>query len=237
VSHLTGQARSTYVRRMFARIAGRYDLLNRLMTLGQDVRWRREAVRHLHPTNGGRVLDIGAGTGDLAFEALRQFPGISAVAADFTTEMIAVGRRRTHGHDVEWVVANALHLPFADACFSAVVSGFLLRNLGDIEASLSEQKRVLEAGSWLVSLDTTPPPAGILSPLVRFHLHTIIPFLGRVFAGDAEAYRYLPDSTEHFTDAESLADTMQSVGMTGVGFVRRMLKTIAIHWARKDATG
>ncbi len=237
MSHLTGQARSTYVRRMFARIAGRYDLLNRLMTLGQDVRWRREAVRHLRPTNRGRVLDIGAGTGDLAFEVLRQFPGVSAVAADFTTEMIDVGRRRTQGHDVEWVVADALRLPFADACFAGVISGFLLRNLGDIGGSLSEQNRVLQSGSWLVSLDTTPPPADMLSPFVRFHLHTIIPFLGRAFAGEAEAYRYLPDSTEHFADAESLADTMESVGMTDVGFVRRMLKTVAIHWARKDETG
>jgi demethylmenaquinone methyltransferase/2-methoxy-6-polyprenyl-1,4-benzoquinol methylase len=229
VSHLTGEARSTYVRGMFARIAGHYDFLNRLMTFGQDVRWRREAVRRLRPADGGRVLDIGAGTGDLAFEIQRQFPGVSAVAVDFTSEMIAVGRQRTRGRKVEWVVAD-------DSCFAGVISGFLLRNLGDIDASLAEQKRVLQTGSWLVSLDTTPPPRGMLSPFIRFHLHTIIPLLGRVIAGDAEAYRYLPDSTEHFTDAETLAGRMMSMGMTGVGFVRRMLKTVAIHWARKDAT-
>jgi demethylmenaquinone methyltransferase/2-methoxy-6-polyprenyl-1,4-benzoquinol methylase len=221
---------------MFGRIAGRYDLLNRLMTLGQDVRWRREAIRRLRPANGERFLDIGAGTGDLALEINRQFPGVSTVAADFTTEMIEVGRRRPHGRDVEWVVADAVRLPFADGCFSGVVSGFLLRNLGDLDGSLSEQNRVLRPGSWLVSLDTTPP-TGILSPLVRFHLHTIIPFLGRVLAGDAEAYRYLPDSTEHFADADALADRMRAIGMTDVGFVRRMLKTVAIHWARKGEGG
>jgi demethylmenaquinone methyltransferase / 2-methoxy-6-polyprenyl-1,4-benzoquinol methylase len=237
VSHLTGEARATYVRRMFARIAGRYDLLNRLMTLGQDVRWRRESVRHLDPPDRGRVLDIGAGTGDLAFEVQRQYPGVRAVAADFTAEMIAVGRRRARAESVEWVVADATHLPFPDATFSGVISGFLLRNLGDLDASIAEQQRVLLAAGRFVSLDTTPPPAGMLSPLIRFHLHTIIPTLGRVLAGDAEAYRYLPDSTERFTDAEGLADKLTEGGMTGVGFVRRMFGTVAIHWASKHASG
>lgn len=235
MSQLTGDARSNYVRRMFGRIAGRYDLLNRVMTMGQDLRWRREAVRRLSRADGGRVLDVGAGTGDLAFEVQRQFPGVRAVAADFTAEMIAVGRRRTQGGTVDWVVADALHLPFADSSFGGVISGFLLRNLGDVEASISEQQRVLQAGGQLVSLDTTPPPAGMLRPLIRFHLHTVIPTLGRVLAGDAEAYRYLPDSTEHFATAEAIADRMTAVGMTAVGFVRRMFGTVAIHWGRKDA--
>lgn len=235
MSSLPGEARSTYIRRMFARIAGRYDVLNRLMTLGQDVRWRREAVRRLNPPDGGRVLDIGAGTGDLSFEVHRQFPEVFAVAADFTTEMISVGRRRMQPPSVVWVVADALHLPFAAACFSGVVSGFLLRNLGDIDLALSEQRRVLSAGGRLVTLDTTPPPAGVLRPLIRFHLHTVIPALGRLVAGDAEAYRYLPDSTEHFADADSLADRMKNIGLSGVGYVRRMFGTVAIHWAGKDA--
>jgi demethylmenaquinone methyltransferase/2-methoxy-6-polyprenyl-1,4-benzoquinol methylase len=222
---------------MFARIADRYDLLNRLMTFGQDVGWRRESVRQLRPPDGGRVLDIGAGTGDLAFEVRRQHPGVRAVAADFTAEMIAVGRRRARAESVEWVVADAAHLPFADASFAGVISGFLLRNLGDIDGSLAEQQRVLQADGRLVSLDTTPPPAGVLSPLIRFHLHMVIPTLGRVLAGDAEAYRYLPDSTERFTDPETIAGKLIQAGMTDVGVVRRMLGTVAIHWARKQTDG
>jgi demethylmenaquinone methyltransferase / 2-methoxy-6-polyprenyl-1,4-benzoquinol methylase len=218
---------------MFARIAGRYDLLNRLMTLGQDVRWRRESVSRLRPPDLGRVLDIGAGTGDLAFEVRRQYPRVRAVAADFTAEMIAVGRRRAQAENVEWVVADSAHLPFADSSFAGVISGFLLRNLGDIDGALAEQQRVLQSDGRWVSLDTTPPPPGILSPLIRFHLHTVIPTLGRILAGDTEAYRYLPDSTERFTDAETLAGKLNQSGMAGVGFVRRMFGTVAIHWANK----
>jgi demethylmenaquinone methyltransferase/2-methoxy-6-polyprenyl-1,4-benzoquinol methylase len=158
-----------------------------------------------------------------------------AVAADFTMEMIAVGRGRRQGGNVEWVVADALHLPFADASFSGVISGFLLRNLGDLGGSIFEQQRVLQVGGRWVSLDTTPPSAGALNPLIRFHLHTVIPTLGRVLTGDAEAYRYLPDSTEHFVNAESLSKTLTDAGMTGVGFIRKMFGTVAIHWARKEA--
>lgn len=235
MSHLTGEARSNYVRRMFGRIAGRYDLLNRVITIGLDLRWRREAVRRLGPVDGVRILDIGAGTGDLAFEVQRQFPGVHAVAADFAPEMIAVGRRRAQGGSVEWVMADALSLPFADSSFAGVISGFMLRNLGDVETSLSEQQRVLQAGGRLVSLDTTPPPAGMLRPLIRFHLHVVIPTLGRLLAGDAEAYGYLPNSTEHFATPETLAERMSAAGMTGVGFVRRMFGTVAIHWGRKDS--
>ena len=236
MSHLTGEARSNYVRRMFGRIAGRYDLLNRLMTMGQDLRWRREAVERLRLTDDGPVLDIGAGTGDLAFEILRQFPGAHAVAADFTPEMIVVGRLRKKAGSVNWVVADALHLPFADSSFAGVISGFLLRNLADVEGSLSEQHRVLREAGRLVSLDTTPPPPGLFRPLIRFHLHTVIPTLGRMLAGEAEAYRYLPDSTEHFTTAEALAARMTAVGLAAVGYVRRMFGTIAIHWGSKAGT-
>ncbi len=230
MAHLTGEARARYVRRMFGRIARRYDLLNRLMTLGQDLRWRREAVRRLAPAPGSRVLDLGAGTGDLALEVLRQAPRARVVAADFTPEMVALGRRRPGGERVAWVIADALHLPFADGAFDAVVSGFLLRNVVHLERALAEQRRALRPGGRLVALDTTPPRPGPLRPLLDFHLHTVVPLLGRLVAGDAEAYHYLPASTERFETAEGLAERLRRLGFAEVGFVRRMLGTVAIHW-------
>jgi demethylmenaquinone methyltransferase/2-methoxy-6-polyprenyl-1,4-benzoquinol methylase len=230
VSELTGPARARYVRTMFGRIAGRYDLLNRLMTGGQDRRWRREAVGRLAPPSGGRVLDLGSGTGDLAFELLRHAPQARVVAADFTPEMMTVGRRRPDSGRIAWVVADALHLPFAQASFAGAISGFLLRNVTEIDRVLAEELRVLNPGGRAVSLDTTAPARGFLRPAIEFHFRRVIPLLGRLVAGDAEAYNYLPASTERFLSAEALSSRMSAAGFCSTGFVRRMLGTVAIHW-------
>ena len=139
-----------YVRDLFSRIAGRYDLMNRLMTAGQDVVWRKEVIRLAGLQAGKALLDIGAGTGDLSQEAQRQQPGAKVFAADFTLEMMQVGQRRGNVHN--WLAADALKLPFPDGVFEAVVSGFLVRNVASVEGSLAEQFRVLKDGgtssSW-----------------------------------------------------------------------------------------
>lgn len=215
---------------MFTRIAGRYDLMNRLMTLGQDVRWRREVVRRAGLTPGSRLLDLGAGTGDLTREAQRQQPGCQCVAADFTLGMMQVGNRRGH---LDWSAADALHLPFPDAGFEAVVSGFLMRNVLDVPQALQEQYRVLAEGGRIVILDTTHPPRNLLTPFLWLHLHLVIPLLGMLIAGQKEAYTYLPESTEKFLFAEQLAEAMLESGFKNVGFKVRMFGTIAIHWGDK----
>ena len=234
MSHLTGEQRASYISAMFGRIARRYDLLNRLITLGQDGSWRRALVRQLAPQRGERLLDLGAGTGDLAFEFLRQCPQARVVAADFTPAMLAVGRLRPQGGMAAWVVADALHLPFRTGSFDALASGFLLRNVADLDAALAEQVRVLRPAGRLGCLDTTPPQPGWLRPFLRFHLRFVIPLLGRLVAGDAEAYNYLPESTEKFQTAELLAGRMEQAGLHSTHFVRRMLGTIALHWAVKQ---
>jgi demethylmenaquinone methyltransferase/2-methoxy-6-polyprenyl-1,4-benzoquinol methylase len=222
---------------MFGRIAHRYDLMNRLMTAGQDVRWRREVIRRAHLSPGARLLDLGAGTGDLAYEALRQRPDCRPVAADFTFEMMQVGKQRPESSRLAWCSADALHLPFRDETFEAVVSGFLLRNVTDLELALREQHRVLKPGGWMVSLDTTRPPRSPLSPVLNLHLHAVIPALGRLVTGHGDAYHYLPDSTAGFLGAESLAARISSAGFQQAGFRRLMMGTIAIHWGRKDGSG
>jgi demethylmenaquinone methyltransferase/2-methoxy-6-polyprenyl-1,4-benzoquinol methylase len=233
MAHLTGAERARYVQGMFSRIARRYDLMNRLMTAGQDSRWRREVIRTTGLAENGRLLDLGAGTGDLAWESQRQYPGSQPVAADFTLEMMQVGKRRPNMPSLDWSAADALRLPFLSEAFDAVVSGFLLRNVMDVPQALSEQYRVLKPGGRVVVLDTTRPSRNLLSPLINFHLHSIIPFLGKIIAGASEAYTYLPESTEAFLQAEQLAVYISQAGFKEVGFRRLMFGTVAIHWGRK----
>ena len=236
MANLTGQESARYVQDMFERLAARYDLMNRIMTLGQDARWRRTVIRLADLPPGGRLLDLGAGTGDLARLAVQNNPVSQVVAADFTLEMMRVGRRHTPdplSERLAWVGADASRLPFPTGYFNAVVSGFLLRNVADLDMCLAEQRRVLKPGGRFVALDTTPPPATPLLPFLRFHLHTVIPTLGALIAGQAEAYHYLPDTTEGFLAPEELADRLAASGFVQVRFERRMFGTIAIHSARK----
>lgn len=230
---LTGNQRARYVQAMFARIARRYDLMNRLMTVGQDSRWRRDVVCQADLKPGERLLDLGAGTGDLALEVARRDPQAVIVAADFTLEMMRVGQQRLGGDAIPWSAANALHLPFASQTFDAVVSGFLMRNVADLQGALEEQNRVLKPGGRIVILDTTRPPRNLLTPFIRIHLHVIIPTLGKLITGDAAAYNYLPDSTENFLSAEELVERMQAAGFGNVCFMRYMFGTIAVHFGVK----
>ncbi|MFZ5819990.1 MAG: ubiquinone/menaquinone biosynthesis methyltransferase [Chloroflexota bacterium] len=231
MTHLTGEERGAYVQTMFTRIAHRYDLMNRLMTGGQDVRWRKIVIQQAGLGSGARLLDLGAGTGDLAREALRQQPNAKVVAGDFTLEMMRAGQ--SHGR-LDWAATDALRLPFEDNTFDAIASGFLMRNVGDLQQALKEQHRALKPGGRIVMLDTTKPQRNLLSPFIWLHMHVVIPFVGGLLSGFKDAYHYLPDSTEGFVTAEEMAVRMAAVGFRKINFQRLMFGTIAIHWGAKQ---
>jgi demethylmenaquinone methyltransferase / 2-methoxy-6-polyprenyl-1,4-benzoquinol methylase len=238
LNDLNPEGKAEAVRELFSQIAPRYDLMNRLMTVGQDIRWRKEVVRRANLPPQGRLMDLGAGTGDLALEACRQGPTSSVTAADFTLEMMRIGKARTRRagacpERLAWSAADALHLPFASGSFDAVVSGFLMRNVSDVRRSLKEQVRVIKPGGRLIILDTTRPRRSLFSPLVQLHLHFVIPTLGGLVSGHPEAYRYLPESTAGFLEAEQLAGRMAEAGLKEVGFKILMFGTTAIHWGVK----
>ena len=218
---------------MFARIAPRYDLLNRIITAGQDRRWRKEATQRLDLGSKSIVLDVGAGTGDLSNQVTCISPNAQIVACDITAEMVAIGRKRSSGEQVDWIISDAQKLPFASASFDGVISGFLLRNLMDIDKGLQEQCRVLKQGGRLVSLDTSPPRNNLMRPVLEFYLDRMIPLIGRLLAGDELAYTYLPSSTSSFLSAGDLKERISLSGFDDVRFAHRMFGAIAIHWGNK----
>ncbi len=217
------------VRVMFDRIAPRYRLMNLLMTFGRDGAWRRAAVREAALPEGGLLLDAASGTGDIAFEALRQVAGLRAVGADFAVEMMRVGRKRREGRKIAWCAADALALPFPDAAFDAVTSGYLIRNVTDAVAAFREQCRVVKPGGKVVCLDTTPPPRSAMRPFILFYLRRVIPLLGRLIAGDREAYAYLTKSTEGFKTPAELTAVMREAGLTDIRCRLFMFDTMAVH--------
>lgn len=233
MAHLEGQERAEYVQDMFARIATRYDLMNRVMTFGQDLHWRRYVIQQARLPENGRLLDIATGTGDIAFEGRQQVPGLQAVGGDFTIEMMQAGKQIPERAAIQWVGADTLTLPFPDNSFDAVTSGFLMRNVIDVPGAFREQMRVTRPGGYVVVLESSPPKRNVLRPFILIHFNTIIPLLGKLLTGESDAYSYLPDSTQQFQNPDSLAAIMRDTGLVNVQYKLFMFGTIAVHVGQK----
>ena len=221
------------VRDMFTRIAPNYDFMNRVITGGQDARWRRIVIQRAELPPNALILDLGAGTGDLAWSATLQRPNSHTIATDFTIPMMHIGRQKYPTPHIAWNAADALHLPFPNNTFNTVISGFLLRNVANLPQSLTEQYRVLKPEGKFVSLDTTQPTPNLFSPLIKFYMRKIIPALGHALTGHKKDYTYLPASSENFLQAEKLAAYLAATGFRKVAYQRYMFGTIAIHWGEK----
>jgi demethylmenaquinone methyltransferase/2-methoxy-6-polyprenyl-1,4-benzoquinol methylase len=234
-AQLQGEQKSAYVQGMFGRIAERYNLMNRVMTLGQDQAWRRFVIGKAQIPKNGVVLDLATGTGDIAFEALKHEPTARVIGADFALPMMLVGQRAELGRKVEWLAADAMNLPLPDEMFDAVVSGYLVRNVVDIQRCLQEQLRVAKPGGRIVILDTSPPPHNVLRPFITAYLKYGIPLLGRLISGKqgADAYKYLPESTQGFKTPQELAALMTEAGLLNVQYRTFMFGTMAVHWGEK----
>ncbi len=230
-------ARAAEVRSMFSQIVPRYDLMNRLMTGGMDGRWRRRAVRAALDGTGARggiVLDLGTGTGDLASD-LRRAGVARVVASDFARPMLVAGRRKAGADDgvLRWLLSDALQLPFADDCFDAVTSGFLLRNLTSLPAAFAEMLRVLRPGGRLVALDMTHAPPGPLGTLTRFGVERLVTPAAGWASGRRSAYCYLRRSLEGHPDAEAMVALLRAAGAEEAGYERMGLGAVALHTGRK----
>jgi len=204
---------------MFDRIAGRYDLLNRLLSAGTDVRWRRACVDLLELRGPARLLDLATGTADLLVEALRRDAGHRGIGVDLSEQMLRRGaaklRRRGLESRAGLAAGDAESLPLPSASFDAATIGFGIRNVGDQSAALAELRRVLRPGGRLVVLEFSVPP-GWRGELYRRYFHRILPRIGALVSGDAAAYSYLPASVECFPAPEAFAALMERAGFIAV---------------------
>ena len=224
--------RAGYVRRMFGEIAGRYDLMNTVMTGGRHHAWRRATARAL-VRPGDRVLDVGCGTGDLALACARAGAG-RVLGVDFARPMLPLARRKARARaarHVDFAVADALRLPLADASVDVWCAGFVVRNIPDLDAALAEAHRVLRPGGRIGVLDIPRVEGGLLAPLTRLHLSRVVPLLGRTISGHRDAYRYLPVSAERFLSVDELSARLATAGFEVQQARRFGLGSVALHVA------
>ncbi len=225
-------SKAVFVREMFATIAPRYDLTNRLLTAGVDEFWRRRAVRELHAPAGGRILDLCCGTGDLTFHLLRSDPSLHVTGVDFCEPMLAGARRRAMREakgEVRFVPADVMALPFDDRAFAGAIMGFSLRNVVDIVATLREARRILAPGARFVNLDVSKAPNPVFRRAFNAYFYGLVPLVGGVVGGSKSAYRYLPNSLTNFPGADELAVRFTTAGFHDVRYLRLAGGAIAVH--------
>ncbi len=205
---------------MFDGIAARYDLVNRVISLGIDQSWRRKTVRALELGPRHRVLDLATGTADLAIQVARTEPSVNVVGLDPSAKMLDVGRgkvtRGELGSRVELVQGDAQALPFEDDSFHSVCIAFGIRNVPDRAQALREMARVTRPGGRIAILELSEPRGGLLGVMARFHIHTVVPYVGALLSGVKE-YQYLQRSIAAFPPAEEFAALMRSSDLNVLG--------------------
>jgi len=225
------------VREMFASIATRYDLLNHLLSVNVDKRWRRIAASRvreklLPSPEASTILDVACGTGDLA-QTLFESTGARIVATDFCRPMLTIAAGKVE-RQIRFVEGDALSLPFDDQCFDLVTIAFGLRNLSNPEEGLRELRRVLKPGGWVAVLEFSKPANRVLRPFFGFYFSTILPMMGGIISGSRSAYTYLPDSVRRFPDQEKLLRLMQQAGFAQVSYENLTGGIAALHLGRRQ---
>lgn len=229
-----GRLEEPQVRAMFDRIARVYDRMNSVMTAGLHHKWRGRAVDLAAVRPGDRVVDVACGTGDLSLGLARRVgSGGAVIGCDFSEQMLVLAREKAAkaaglSADVRFEWANALELPYADGEFAAATVGFGARNFSDLERGLSEMRRVVRPGGKVVVLEITTPTRPPLSTFYRVWFDKVVPSLGR-FAGDSDAYTYLPSSVRRFPGPHELAATLERAGLTNIRYVLTAGGIIATH--------
>ena len=235
-----GAEKRAYVKRIFSEIAPRYDLLNHVLSLNIDRRWRRKAIARLEVERdqAGRYLDLCAGTMDVAVEISR-LPGFRGlvVGADFAEPMLKAGAGKISGSGITPVTADAVQLPIASGQLAGAIVAFGIRNVAGLDEALREALRILVPGGRFVILEFSTPRIRILRALYRLYFHHVLPLIGRLISGHRTAYQYLPRSVANFPVEEELARRMEAAGFAKVSWRSLSFGVAAIHVAERPMPG
>ncbi len=228
-----------FVQQIFDRIAGRYDLLNRIISFHLDTIWRKKAVKSLNLAEKKvNILDLGSGTGDLAFTAAN---GLAAegrvVGLDFAPKMLQLAnakkKNHTGGDKTLFVLGSALAAPFKNNSFEAVMTGFVLRNVSDLNLFFVEAYRLLKPGGRLATLDMFPPRKGLFYVFYSLYFFRLVPWIGAGLTRHGGAYRYLSESVKGFAGPESIAEVIANAGFKGIRIERFLRGAVCLHIAQK----
>jgi demethylmenaquinone methyltransferase/2-methoxy-6-polyprenyl-1,4-benzoquinol methylase len=230
----TATRKASYVRRLFATIADRYDLITVVLSYGQDQRWKRRLILMAGPLTCRRVLDLACGTGDLAL--LASAAGADVTALDITPRMIALARekvRRAGVRPIRLLVADMTAIPFPDASADIVTTGYGLRNVPDLERAIAEIHRVLKPGGRLLSLDFNRPSSALVGAAYHAYLTAVGGTLGWLLHRDPDTYRYIPESIRLYPGAPAVVERMKAAGFSQARWHRVLGGLLAIHVADK----
>jgi demethylmenaquinone methyltransferase/2-methoxy-6-polyprenyl-1,4-benzoquinol methylase len=218
---------------VFSRVASKYDVMNDVMSVGIHRVWKDAMMDWLAPRSGQRLLDVAGGTGDVAFRFLRRAPGASAVVCDMTEPMLIEGRKRAEAEklaaSLDWVVGDAMALPFPDASFDTYTISFGIRNVTRIPDALREACRVLKPGGRLMVLEFSRIPNELMQKAYDIYSFNVIPVMGQIVAGDRDSYQYLVESIRKFPEQEAFAEMIRAAGFGQVKYRNLSLGIAALH--------
>ncbi|MEP7118049.1 MAG: ubiquinone/menaquinone biosynthesis methyltransferase [Acidobacteriota bacterium] len=226
------EAKRQHVRRLFATIADRYDLITRVLSYGMDGRWKRRLIRQVDVQAGEAALDLATGTGDVAFALAAR--GAVVTGLDLTHRMLQLARAKqtASGARVAWTTGDMAALPFPDRAFAIVTTSYGLRNVPDLDQAVAEIARVLAPGGRFLSLDFTRPESPLVRAVYLGYLGVIGAALGWVLHGDPDTYRYIPASIRRYPGAAGVAARLTSAGLTDVATIPLLGGLMTIHVAR-----